>query len=665
MRGGDFKHRLSSCTCQYTWTETNTTSGSAVVIPRQVITSIDNVQKYEVSCPAPAVYGSDIQNGNSLSITVLPATGGVTQASFNTYAYTVGQTNTVTTSNFTDSQATPFANIARYSCYEQMERGMSIQNMTSTYTDSGSLSLGTRTYPVANKFCLRKFDGTVAGNASNCTTLPTTGFTAQSYYFNLYIQQNAIGNINPGNGTFVCPLVKEALSNPSTSIGTQGKYWPLDTTFALSLSMTSNYSIGVAAQMVTSDSSDPVSQAVSCAQMAGQGTTASSTTSSSANSLVTSCLGFAAPSNTNGSCPAINGTQTYRLRRYYALYPAVFDTTGAGMNGPQQLDTVYVIDRPVTNPADSSAVITMTGPKPCPFSYFDKTAVTGTTGYVATNNSTWDGTNVDGIQFPNVDSGNLNGTGVLSCSSALPLVNANQTALSITTISGVNNPVRTGNLLADPTRSYAKIYVRPTLHSAPHYVEDTSFQACAPLARPLVDPPLHLAKLTANSNALTYCAEAYPSQNDNLALLDPTNTGTISPFTAHPPLNTTIPGCEFQLGSPAFGETIPTGYPAGGAGHHLGGNAFTCNRTVLNPPSGLSWPSFPLLAAASDVEATLETDSSYGCTLNSYNGATPSQTSPSQGCCGANVSVTPESGNATAHLEPSANAATNCMVPNY
>jgi hypothetical protein len=657
----------SSCTCQYTWTETNTTSGSAVIIPRQVITNIDNVQKYELSCPAPSVYGSDIQNGTSLNVTVLPATGGTVQASFNTYTYVVGQTSTVTTSNFTDSQATPFANIARYTCLEQTQRGMSLQSMTSTVTDSGSLALGTRTYPLANKFCLRNFAGTVPGKAANCLTLPAVGYSAQSYYFNLYIQQNAIGNINPGNNVFTCPLVKEALSNPSAAIGTQGKYWPLDTAFALSLSMTSNYSVSVEANMVTTNPSDPVSQAVSCAQMAGQTTPGSTATpANNANSLVTSCLGFAAPANSNGSCPVINGLQTYRLRRYYALYPPIFDTTGAGLGNPQQLDSIYVSDRPVTNPADPSAVITMTGPKPCPFSYFDKTGVTGATGYVGTSNANWNGTNVDGIQFPNVDSSNLNGTGVMSCATALPLVSAAQNELTVTTISSAHNPVSRGTFPGDPTRSLSTVYVRPTEAWAPHYVEDTAFLACAPLARPLVDPPLHFAKLTANPSALTYCAEVYPSQNDNLNALDPTNLGTISPFTSHTPLNSAITACEFQIANPPFGETIPIGYPAGGVGHHLAANANACNRTVLNPAGGITWPQFPLLAAPADVDATLEADSGYGCTINSYNGNPSSQLSPSQGCCGTNVAVTPgAAGNTSAHLEPTSNAATNCMVPNY
>jgi hypothetical protein len=229
-----------------------------------------------------------------------------------------------------------------------------------------------------------------------------------------------------------------------------------------------------------------------------------------------------------------------------------------------------------------------------------------------------------------------------------------------------NNPISAGDLTADPTRSYKKVYVRPVEAWAPHYVEDTSFQACAPLSRPLQDPPLHFAKLSADDTTVTWCAEAYPTQNDNVGTLDPNNTGVVAPYTSHAPQGTSI-GCSPQIGATEGITTQPTGYPPSGLANHTGAGANTCNRTVLNPPGGLAYKTFPLLAPAANVESMLESDNGYGCSLTFYNGNKPTKTSPSQGCCGTNVSVIPgTTGATTAHLEPPlAPAETNCLVPEY
>jgi hypothetical protein len=176
---------------------------------------------------------------------------------------------------------------------------------------------------------------------------------------------------------------------------------------------------------------------------------------------------------------------------------------------------------------------------------------------------------------------------------------------------------------------------------------------------------MHFAKLTANSSALTWCAEVYPSQNDNVSSLDPNVTGLIAPYTSHAPQGTGV-GCSLQLANHGI-TSLPVGYPAAGLANHTGAGANTCDRTVFNPAGGLSFKNFPLMAPATDVENMLETDSSYGCTISFYNGNTATQNSPTQGCCGTNVSVVPgNSGSSTAHLEPPlAPAKTNCLVPEY
>ena len=62
--------------------------------------------------------------------------------------------------------------------------------------------------------------------------------------------------------------------------------------------------------------------------------------------------------------------------------------------------------------------------------------------------------------------------------------------------------------------------LHPVIRSwAPHYEEDTSFEACAPQPSTLVDPPLHFAKDTSTGN-VAWCSEALPVPNDNVTQLD-------------------------------------------------------------------------------------------------------------------------------------------------
>src|SRR5581483_5663293 len=98
---------------------------------------------------------------------------------------------------------------------------------------------------------------------------------------------------------------------------------------------------------------------------------------------------------------------------------------GAPLPQTQATDTILVLDRPVSSAsANPDKPYTMLGPKPCPFALFDKKGVTGATNstggvlaqYAATNNPNWNNTNVDNIQFPNLDS-----KSPLSCSAVLPV----------------------------------------------------------------------------------------------------------------------------------------------------------------------------------------------------------------------------------------------------
>lgn len=357
----------------------------------------------------------------------------------------------------------------------------------------------------------------------------------------------------------------------------------------------------------------------------------------------------------------------------------------------------------------------MRGPKPCPFSLFDTTGVTGYPDalypnqkipiYASTNNANWNGKNVDGISFPNTDSKS-------SCSAALPLVLSNVLNPDLNTIS-----IGTVNAL-NPVLS--KVYVRPTHAWAPHYEEDTSFQACAPQASPVHDPPLHFSKDLTSGN-VAWCAEDYPSQNDHIPALDilyngsapPSGTNTyvghVRPFTSHIAKNSASADCTATIPSsipaPISGFVVypnpsnqtpnscvaPNPAPAGIAWHPTdmlidtknsfpGGVAtpinvcanMTCDRTAIIA-GGLSWPHFPLLSTAPQVEAAISADSTYGCVMT-YDGGGPKagKLTPIGGCCGANVTLNtgfkPITGataaglfNTNAHLEPDV----PCLIPSY
>jgi hypothetical protein len=677
------------CACSFSWNQAIQSGSVSSALSRRVLTTITQTQPYLAQCTAPDVYATEILNGTQLNVTIVPSIGNPNAGLFtvNTYTYTVGSSQTATTGSFQDSTGNFFDNILRYSCYQTYQRGMSVQAKSAQLTQS--VSQQQVTYYYASQFCVSK--GTGGGGAANGCNAPAPDYSAQSNYFNLYIRNSESGNINQFNSGFVCPLVKEAL-NSTNNVGTQNQFWPLDSTFALSLSPTRTFTIGVTAQTQLANPNDtsptnatlsntcyPVGLSSPTANSGSNAGTNGGGSPSSSSGFISSCLGFAAPPNPDGSCPtfrsATNQIQpTYRLRRYVALYPAIFDSDGSRFPGVNQgLDTIYVLDRPVKVPNIIGALKTATiaGPKPCPFAYFDRKGVTSWTaagpGYVATNNTAWNGsdgngTNVDGVEFPNTDGLDL--YGAQSCSAALPLLTPDHTAITIQTVNIKNN-------LTQQPGSRQHAYIRPSLAWTPYYIEDNRFQACAPQANPFKDPPLHFARDPV-SNRVAWCAEAYPTQSDTIATLDPpfnisnppvAPSGTVSPYTSHAVKNSNSDPCSATLPS------IPARYPLGGIGRHAAPNQVTCDRTVIIQAAEPQWGRFPLLAPASDVENALTdpaTTSSYQCQFTSdtfgTKGASPN--TPSTGCCDPNsVSVTsnPAPVPSAAHLEPS----TPCKIPSY
>jgi hypothetical protein len=717
-----------NCLCNFSWQQQLSTDGSVAPIQRTVQSSLITVQPNLVTCNAPQVYSTEIPTSTVIAISVVPGPGNASSFSVPAYNYTVS--SSTSGASFTDSQGNSFQNIFRYSCYEEYQRGMSIGSQRNILTNPTTGA--TTTMYSSSNLCVQT-EGSSSTSTQCQGQLANPDFTAQANYYNLYIRQSEVGDINLSNSTYHCPQVKEALHNNGT-VGTQGLAWPLDSSFALAMAASASFNVGVQAFSAVSDGGvDPVSaNGGSCFTTASPspGVSTSGTTSTSTSSsggLVNSCLGFAMTPNQDGSCPYFKNASnqivfTYRLRRYVALYPKVFDTNGAPSSHEQvqAVDTIYVVDRPVTSP-NPLQPYTMKGPKPCPFSYFDKAGVTNTVedpayngyvnnstplnacvsltdstngsrpGYVGTSNAAWSGTNYDGIQFPNQDTAN-------SCAAVIPVLDQYKQYMSLATVSAANP-------------QYKHQFVRPVAAWAPHYEEDTSFQACAPLSNPFQDPPLHFAKDSTGN--VSWCAEAYPTQNQNITALDkisiaPSGTfpascpatqgqyvGRVENFTSPVVKNSASSVCVATIPTPipsnypnVTGASCPaptatpnpqafarhpndlvadtvTSYPADNpASTPTTSNVCaqqTCDRTVMS--TGVDWQRFPLQARPAQIEAAITNDNSYNCTVTyDAKGPKTGKLTPSGGCCGPVVYMkTGLGGNTSAHLEPDV----ACVTPAY
>jgi hypothetical protein len=500
--------------------------------------------------------------------------------------------------------------------------------------------------------------------------------SSQSYYYNLYIRNTAVGSINAANANYRCPRVREALFGGAT-----GSYYPLDSNFALALEPVGNFNIGVEAYTKVGVQTDPNSVNTSCDPN-------KASTPSDGKSLVAGCLGFAAKPNTDGSCPMIRVggvlRNTYRLRKYFALYPHHFQANGKlfDPNALQPRDVIFVLDRPVTGSSDPLKPFTMLGPKPCPFAFFDKKGVTEAgslivapsgadipykyngpipetykrfvlsdhvPAYVGTNNARWNGKNVDGTHFPNVDNLHEN-----SCSTTMSIRDPLTDQWSVTTLNRGNlNPIYNQN-----------VYVRPIDAWLPKYLEDTSFVACAPESSVKRDPPLHLYTNTTTLNT-AYCSEVYPTQNPYISLLEPGSAyGTyheVKPYTSHSASTCSTIDYDSLLPAPYL-----TNAPAGKARKSQKTNEL-CERTIV---SQSPLPPMPLLAPEEDVRDALANDSQFECRVTYDDTGTKKDLKSPQRCCqnitDYNTNTTP-TGTTGKHLEHgnTATSPTSCLIPIY
>lgn len=695
------------CRCLFEWSEVNDSTGSSSSLTRRVSTAIATPQAANVTCPAPSVYGTEIPDGTTIRIKVVPYTGNTSSFTMNAYRFV--KRASVAGGAFRDLNGNLYDNILRYSCYETRSRGMDLRSEKKNLPNSNGGDNATMLW--ASKFCVTKAGD--AGNDGGPLCDPTSAqISAQAYYYNLYIPDSRRGEIAPSNTGYSCPKVAESLrGGRGTTVVPD--YWPLDANFALSVTRTSDFRVGIVARSRLADGSS-ASVSTACdsgnAQAPGAGGGIVN-----GNTIVNKCLGFAMKPASDGTCSSIQLSDgsvrpTYRLRRLIAVYPPFFDTDGRLLGEPQRTDQIYVLDRPVNAAGvDPRKPYTMRGPKPCPFAYFDHRGVTSDLvdpdyvdsahpgdrrrrpGYVATSNPLWNGKNVDGIQFPNFDLASLSSSpnSPNSCAAVLPKFNSLTNRFSLVTPHSTQNPI------------YKEVFVRPGQAWAPHYEEDTSFEACAPQASPFRDPPLHFSRDASTGN-VAWCAESYPSQNPDVEHVDrsmgSTTTdgrpGLVLNYTAHVVKNSASNTCAYspvdmtRLFNPTARYPIQPGtgscpntpnetdlipgvawHPAGMAVDWVdlvsGGAASngcstpilatcpgcqldrcyfcanqTCDRTVA-PPFTTVVPElsrYPLLARAKQVEEAIASDSTYSCMV-SYDGGggKTGKASPSGGCCGASV----------------------------
>jgi hypothetical protein len=560
----------------------------------------------------------------------------------------------------------------------------------------------------------------------------------------------------------VLESVKTSASSGPTGTTTiaqaeQNKYWPLDSSFALATQWSPDWSIGIMAGSILLKPNDPNTTTVdtcrnSDARFIENGIFPKCLGFAKPANADGTC---GTMTDSNG-----NVRPLVRLRRYRAVLPPRFDPNGdieGGSGGGQSqqntfypaVDEVYVADRLVL---DSNSLPTgdmIYGPKPCNYAWFDHEGVvtrrTGTANlfgtnvyrslniagggityndvgvpsYIGTNRffrqntpsgPTWNeslSVNPDGLIFPNHDrfGGGIGSRNQASCSASIPVVNYNQgqaQSVSLFTSSSLrldSDTLSLGNYLVGSKSIYRnEIHLRPIDPWVPHYMEDTSFKACAPLSSEFTEPPLHFYKDANNQYA--WCAETYPSQNPYWAeinkkrrIVTPTSStnpevinqtnlvgypaaaGATTPpvlgFTSH--VNSgafpSQPACSGTVGPQICNMTSPGSTNC--VNFLARPSANTCDRTVMFDPFQ-NYRDFPILANSADTETMLRDDlshsKSYSCTYSvSKDPSKVNSQYPSTACCGVRTgtpvldSLISGGGGVGGHLEPLQDAA----APNY
>jgi hypothetical protein len=396
------------------------------------------------------------------------------------------------------------------------------------------------------------------------------------------------------------------------------------------------------------------------------------------------------------------------LRRYRVVYPSIFQNTGQVVTTePTEADQVYVSDRLVVNAGGTLTGNMIYGPKPCNFAWFDHEGVTNRTTtaafdfqtnfkgtfagssslptYQATSSYAYTipapfpnagvtiSVNPDGRSLPNIDrDGAVGGIIPPSCSATISiydeLMGVPSKARLVTSYTGRSDKITLG------TRDLYlnEIHINPLDPWSPDYVEDTSFQACVPVADPYLEPPLHFFR-DATSN-VAWCAKVYPTQNPYWVELNSrkkplgalisnkavnwTAGAKVSWFTSHTIVgapafldldanNTACTGtavdkiCEWSLGTTASADYnfCKNSYLS----TFVGANTKRCDRSVMFD-SNQDYRGFPLQAKDADIESMLKADLAknrdYSCAYSvNSNQAKINKNQPLSNCCGMKAGV--------------------------
>jgi hypothetical protein len=416
------------CLCQFSWAETNLSDQS--VIDRTISTSPTQITSFEVQCPAPDVYDTEIPDGTIVKIKLVPDVAGGNTSNFTTNTLDFTKAPVTATGDFRDAEGHAFRNIFHYSCYDKFKKALTLQQNIKTAATNTKTNQSIQ-LPTANEF------------------VSNTGpdFSGQNYYYDFYVRSNEAGSPNAGGGSdsFTCPGV---------NINGTPSFFPMDSQFAIALQTDGkNFTVGVTGRtFIASGASTP-------------------------NGNI---LGFAAKPNSDGSCPSFtdsNGKirRTFRIRKLTAIYPLRYAGDGDVLDTSQHTNTIYSLDRPVDKASqDPLKPITRLGPKPCPFSFS-----TSQFGQKCTTDSSLAGFNIDGTQI------------------------AGNPACPIYPPPPAKYQASDGTLI-----------VRPYKPFLPHYIEDTSFQACAFQSSNPVDPEIVVSHDDAVFDPLNgphdfYCAKYY------------------------------------------------------------------------------------------------------------------------------------------------------------
>lgn len=540
------------CACELKWVQTTTVGSTTTSVTRTKRLSATAVQTAIVDCAMETTFWDEIATGTVITTKIVPLSGNETGLSVRAIGYKKGSSVSAT-GDFLDSSLTPFRNIVRYACYSKRKVWDKLRNDTvSTTNSAGTASTNS---PFSTSFCL---DG-VSGIGGQCPG-GSTIYSAQSYYRNLYIQSDRVGQINSKNSAFECPMVEESLrySSPASAIPTasRGKPYPLDSQFSLAQLKGGDWTVPVSSSSVlykaSSSSSDPDSSDAPCVD---DPSVQADNAIASSVPIARKCLGYAKKPLPTGSCGSFTDSNGVirpltRLRRFRTLYPQFFKPNGNVESGnafsKRWMDEVLIADRLEVNTQGQLTGNAIFGPKPCPFAWFDHSGTTtgaaadsgtdsfltdypirsaggpryGIPSYRATSSYQRDSfkVNPDGYHFPNYDLFNVATTAAApgrphSCSATLTVVervDGAPVSVRLVTSHYTRGDVWDFNG-SSSSIPLSDIQIRPIEPWMPQYFEDTTFQACVPASSEYLDPPLYLYRNAATEYA--WCSKPYPTAN--------------------------------------------------------------------------------------------------------------------------------------------------------